>query len=104
MSDLFITKPGGITVSVSLAVGLPMILIEPIPGQEEANADYAVEQGAAVRARSASSLIYKLELLIRESEKLKVMSRRASEISHPDAARIVVEAVRSRLTHRVISS
>ena len=104
VSDLLITKPGGITVSESLAVGLPMILIEPIPGQEEANADYVVEQGAAVRARSASSLIYKLELLIRDSEKLKVMSRRASEISHPDAARIVVEAVRSRLTHRVIPS
>ena len=104
VSDLLITKPGGITVSESLAVGLPMILIEPIPGQEEANADYVVEQGAAVRARSASSLIYKLELLIRNSETLKVMSRRASDISHPDAARIVVEAVRSRLTHRVIPS
>jgi processive 1,2-diacylglycerol beta-glucosyltransferase len=81
-----------------------MILIEPIPGQEEANADYAVEQGAEVRARSASSLIYKLGLLIGDPGKLKLMSRKASDISHPDAARIVVEAVRSRLTHRVIPS
>jgi processive 1,2-diacylglycerol beta-glucosyltransferase len=104
MSNLLITKPGGITVSESLAVGLPMILIEPIPGQEEANADYVVEQGAAVRARSVSSLIYKLELLIGDSEKLKGMSRRASEISHPDAARIVVEGVKSGLTHRGVPS
>jgi processive 1,2-diacylglycerol beta-glucosyltransferase len=95
MSDLLITKPGGITVSESLAVGLPMILIEPIPGQEEANADYVVEQGAAVRARSVSSLIYKLELLLGDLERLKGMSRRASDISHPDAARIVAEAVRN---------
>jgi processive 1,2-diacylglycerol beta-glucosyltransferase len=97
MSDLLITKPGGITVSESLAAGLPMIFIEPIPGQEEANADYVVEKGAAVRARSVSSLIYKLELLIGDSEKLKAMSRKALDISHPNAARIVVEAVRSRL-------
>jgi processive 1,2-diacylglycerol beta-glucosyltransferase len=75
-------------------VGLPMILIEPIPGQEEANADYVVEQGAALKARSVSSLIYKLELLIRAPEKLKEMSRRATEISHPDAGTTVVEAIR----------
>jgi len=104
MSDLLVTKPGGITVSESLAVGLPMVFIEPIPGQEEANADYVVEQGAAVRARSVSSLIYKLELLIADSGRLKMMSRRASDISHPDAARIIVEGVRSRLTHRVVPS
>ena len=97
ISDLLITKPGGITVSESLAVGLPMILIEPIPGQEEANADYVVEQGAALKARSVSSLIYKLQSLLSTSQKLKEMSRRALDISHPNAARIVVEAVRSRL-------
>ena len=97
VSDLLITKPGGITVSESLAVGLPMILIEPIPGQEEANADYVVEQGAALRARSASSLIYKLELLIRDPEKLKGMSRRAKAISHPDAAKKILQAVVSKL-------
>jgi processive 1,2-diacylglycerol beta-glucosyltransferase len=50
-SDIMVTKPGGITVSESLAVGLPMIFIEPIPGQEEANADYLLEEGAAVKAR-----------------------------------------------------
>jgi processive 1,2-diacylglycerol beta-glucosyltransferase len=97
VSDLLITKPGGITVSESLAAGLPMILIEPIPGQEEANADYVVEQGTALKARSVSSLIHKLELLIRAPDKRKEMSRKALDISHPNAARIVVEAVRSRL-------
>ena len=100
ISDLLITKPGGITVSESLAVGLPMILIEPIPGQEEANADYVVEQGAALKARSVSSLIYKLQSLLSTSQKLKEMSRRALDISHPNAARIVVEAVRSRLERK----
>jgi processive 1,2-diacylglycerol beta-glucosyltransferase len=93
ISDLLITKPGGITVSESLATGLPMIFIEPIPGQEEANADYVVEQGAGLRARNVSALIYKLEHLIKDPERLKGMSRKASDISHPDAAGLIVEAI-----------
>jgi processive 1,2-diacylglycerol beta-glucosyltransferase len=93
ISDLLITKPGGITVSESLATGLAMIFIEPIPGQEEANADYVVEQGAGLRARNVSALIYKLEHLIKDPERLKAMSGRAFDVSHPEAARLIVEEI-----------
>jgi processive 1,2-diacylglycerol beta-glucosyltransferase len=93
ISDILITKPGGITVSESLAIGLPLIFIEPIPGQEEANADYVVEQWAAVKARNVSSLIYKRQHLVKDPERLESMSRRASDISHPDAARHIVEEI-----------
>jgi processive 1,2-diacylglycerol beta-glucosyltransferase len=91
LSDLLITKPGGITVSESIAMGLPMILIEPIPGQEEANADYLVEQGTAVKARSLPVLLNKLGLWIRSPEKLAVMSKKAKSISSPYAAKTVAE-------------
>ena len=91
VSDLLITKPGGITVSESIATGLPMILIEPIPGQEEANADYLVEQGAAVKARNLPVLVSKLGLLIGSPYRLKAMSERAKAISYPFAAKTVVD-------------
>ena len=39
-SDLVITKPGGLTTTESLASGLPIIVINPIPGQEEENAEF----------------------------------------------------------------
>lgn len=91
LSDLLITKPGGITVSESMALGLPMIFIEPIPGQEEANADYIVEQGAGVKARNLPVLLYKLGLLIRNPEKLTDMSQRAKAISRPQAAQTIVD-------------
>jgi processive 1,2-diacylglycerol beta-glucosyltransferase len=91
LSDLLITKPGGITVSESIATGVPMILIEPIPGQEEANADYLVEQGVAVKARNLPVLVSKLGLLIRSPDKLKAMSERAKAISYPFAAKTVVD-------------
>jgi processive 1,2-diacylglycerol beta-glucosyltransferase len=93
VSDLLITKPGGITVSESIAMGLPMILIEPIPGQEEANADYLVEQGAGVKARNLPVLIDKLGLLIRDPKKLADMSKRAKAISRPYAAKTIAEKI-----------
>jgi processive 1,2-diacylglycerol beta-glucosyltransferase len=93
ISDLLITKPGGITVSESMAMGVPMIFIEPIPGQEEANADYLIEQGAGVKARNLSVLLHKLGLLIRNPEKLADMSKRAKAVSRPDAAKTIAESV-----------
>ena len=92
-SDLLITKPGGITVSESIAMGLPMIFIEPIPGQEEANADYLIEQGVGVKARNLPVLLLKLGLLLRNPEKLADMSRRARAISRPYAAKMIGEEV-----------
>jgi processive 1,2-diacylglycerol beta-glucosyltransferase len=93
LSDLLITKPGGITVSESIATGVPMILIEPIPGQEEANADYLVEQGVAVKARNLPVLLSKLRLLVRDPKKLTAMSERAKAISRPFAAKTIAEEV-----------
>jgi processive 1,2-diacylglycerol beta-glucosyltransferase len=93
ISDLLITKPGGITVSESMARGVPMIFIEPIPGQEEANADYLIEQGAGVKARNLSVLLHKLGLLIRNPEKLAGMSKRAKAVSRPYAAKTIAESV-----------
>jgi processive 1,2-diacylglycerol beta-glucosyltransferase len=91
MSDLLVTKPGGITVSESLAAGLPMIFIEPIPGQEEANADYLVEQGAAVKARSLPILLHKLELLLKNPGRVAELSSRAKALSRPHAARTIAD-------------
>jgi len=94
-SDLLITKPGGITVSESIAMGVPMIFIEPIPGQEEANADYFVEHGAGVKARNLPGLLYKLDQLVKDPEKLVEMSKRAKAISRPFAAKTIAkEAIR----------
>jgi processive 1,2-diacylglycerol beta-glucosyltransferase len=90
-SDLLITKPGGITVSESIAMGVPMIFIEPIPGQEEANADYLVEQGAGVKARNLPVLLYKLGQLVRNPQKLADMSERAKAVSRPFAAKTIAE-------------
>jgi len=92
-ADLAVTKPGGLTVSECLAVGLPMVLIAPIPGQEERNADYLMEQGAAVKAHDAVALEYKIARLIGEPERLSRMRESMRGLGHPDAARAVLNYV-----------
>lgn len=92
-SDLAITKPGGLSVSECLAMGLPMIVNQPIPGQEERNADYLLEQGVALKASDAATLEYRVLDLLRHPDKLATMRRRAREIGRGHAARDVVDTV-----------
>lgn len=92
-ADILITKPGGITVSEALTYGLPMILIEPIPGQEEANADYLLELGTAQKARNLPSLIYKIKKLLDQPSELALMAERTKLITTPVATEVIVDYV-----------
>jgi processive 1,2-diacylglycerol beta-glucosyltransferase len=94
-ADLAVTKPGGLTVSECLAVGLPMVLIAPIPGQEERNADYLLEQGVAVKAHDAAALAFKIAHLLAHGEKLARMRENIRGLGRPDAARVVLDYVLS---------
>lgn len=92
-ADLAITKPGGLTTSECLAVGLPMIVVSPIPGQEERNADFLLENGAAMKACDAGALAWRVDHLLRQPERLKAMRENALRLGHPDAARKVLDIV-----------
>lgn len=48
ISDLVVTKPGGLTTTESLASHLPIIIINPIPGQEEENADFLEKHNVGI--------------------------------------------------------
>src|SRR5664279_4447954 len=69
-ADLAVTKSGGLTTSECLASGLPMVVRDPIPGQEERNCDYVLEAGAGVRTHGAASLRYKLGALLADPARL----------------------------------
>ena len=89
-ADLVVTKPGGLSVSECLATGRPMLLVSPIPGQEERNADYLLEAGAAVKAIDGATLVYKLGRLLADRPRLAAMSEAAHRIATPHAARDVI--------------
>ena len=92
-SDFTVAKSGGLTVSECMAMGLPMIVFDPVPGQEERNADYLLENGAALRANSLSVLLYKFKRLLNEPERLARMRDAIRRLAHPHAARDVCDAV-----------
>jgi processive 1,2-diacylglycerol beta-glucosyltransferase len=95
VSDLILTKPGGLTTSEAMALGKPMCILQPIPGQETANADFLLERGAAVKVNRLEDLPFRVEQLL-GSGKLREMSAAARGIGRPNAARAVCEAVAAR--------
>ena len=99
-SDLVITKPGGLTTSECLAMGVPMVVYAPIPGQEERNADYVLEQGAVLKAVDLISLEYRVRQLLAEPERLTRMRECARRLGQPQAARRVLDIVQAQLDCR----
>jgi processive 1,2-diacylglycerol beta-glucosyltransferase len=89
-ADLFVGKPGGLTTSEALAKGLPMVVINPIPGQEERNSDHLLEQGAAIRCNNLPALAFKIDTLIDTPGKLAQMEKSSREMGKPDASFAVV--------------
>lgn len=77
VSDLVITKPGGLTTTESLASGLPIIVINPIPGQEEENAKFLEEQKVAIWLKKEDDIKEILTNLFTSPYDLKNMKIRA---------------------------
>jgi len=92
-ADLVVTKPGGLTVSECLALGRPMLLISPIPGQEEHNASFLMEQGAAWLAYDGIGLEFRLARLLSEPMQLAGMAAHSRRLGKPNAAKTVLDRV-----------
>ena len=86
-SDLIITKPGGMTVSECLVKGLPILVFNPLPGQEERNSQYLLNRNLAKRVDTLEELARVTYSLISNKRELNRMSKRASHASKPDAAK-----------------
>jgi processive 1,2-diacylglycerol beta-glucosyltransferase len=86
ISSCIITKPGGLTTAESLAKGLPLVLVSPIPGQESANANFLAKVGAAVKIEDMENFAQVIDELLTDKQKLFQMSFQARQISKPKAA------------------
>jgi processive 1,2-diacylglycerol beta-glucosyltransferase len=95
-ADLIITKPGGLTTSELLALGKPLFIVNPIPGQESANSDFLLERGAAAKVNRVEDLPFRIEQLL-GTKKLAEMGRAAKALGRPNAAREICEEVIRRL-------
>ncbi|MDH5174915.1 MAG: glycosyltransferase, partial [Elusimicrobiota bacterium] len=92
-SDLIITKPGGLTSAEALAKGLPLIIVKPIPGQEERNGRYLIDQGAALAVEHLKDLPEVIEELLLSPQKIEEMSQKAQLLARPKAAEEAAKAI-----------
>src|ERR1700731_4375644 len=90
-ADLLVGKAGGLTTSEALARALPMVLIDPIPGQEERNADHLLEAGAAIRCNNLPVAAWKVASLLDDSARLTRMREAARSLGQPGAAAFIAE-------------
>jgi processive 1,2-diacylglycerol beta-glucosyltransferase len=99
-SDVLLSKPGGLTSSEALAAQIPMILVKPLPGQEERNTRYLVARRAAIRARGEQELARAVtDVLTSDSSRARLHERMAT-LRHPDAARDVAQRIVELLDRR----
>jgi len=97
-SDLLVGKAGGLTSSEALASGLVMVIINPIPGQEERNSDHLLEEGVAVRCNNLPALAYKIDSLLSDKERFERMRQAVHRLARPNAAADVVSLVSGTMT------
>ena len=93
-ADLSVGKPGGLTSSESLAMGLPMAILNPVPGQEERNSDHLLEWGVAIRLNSPESLRWRIAGLLADPRRLRAMREAALARARPFAADTVADSLR----------
>ncbi len=97
-ADLIISRAGSITISEALVCGLPIILSDALPGQEEGNIDYIVSHKAGALTRTPDELINVLRRLLEEGkgEELQHMAHNAGRLINPRAvyeiARLIMAA------------
>ena len=85
ISSYVITKPGGLTVTECLASNLPIIIINPIPGQEEENAQFLVVNDVAIWIKKGDNIARALKNLSRNKEHFLLMKENTKKLSKPQA-------------------
>jgi processive 1,2-diacylglycerol beta-glucosyltransferase len=98
ISDLIISKPGGMTSAESLCSGVPILIYRPIPGQEEANTKYLVENDVALRAECLQDMQLILKnLFVDHPEELAILQQNALRLAQPMSASNIAKYIFSKV-------
>lgn len=96
-ADILITKAGGVTLAEAACVGVPLLLVRPLPGQEKGNTSVMVHHGAALHVSNEYDVPRSVSTLLGNRDLLRMMREKALALARPDAAdriaRLVIEAL-----------
>lgn len=91
IANLVVTKPGGLTTSESLASHLPMVVINPIPGQEEENAEFLESKNIAVWIKKSDNSKEIIKNLLNNKEKIRIMKENTKILARPNSTRDICD-------------
>ncbi|HEX9614542.1 MAG TPA: glycosyltransferase [Bacteroidota bacterium] len=97
-ADVLISKAGGLTSAEAMAMGTPMIIVDPIPGQESRNAEMIVEQRAGWKALDIANIGYKIKRIIEEPRLLEEAKAATAGLARPNAAADILRDVYDTVT------
>ena len=95
IADVVISKPGGLTTTEILVSNIPFIIINPIPGQEEENARFLLNSGAAVRLYNSEKATPFLENFLNNEVRIAHMKAMQKEIAKPNSTSDIVKKILS---------
>lgn len=95
ISDVMITKPGGITMTEAANIGIPVVLYRPVYGQELENAIYFSSKRAATISLQEDELVYKVLTILNDEELLQEMKNNIKKIAIKHSAKLIVEHLRT---------
>lgn len=96
-ADMVVTKPGSLTIAESLAMGRPLILGRPLPGQEDGNIPLVVEAGAGIAVQNPAEAADAVEFLLLDPATRWEMGQRAARVSRPRATERTLDLLQSLL-------
>ncbi|NQT00217.1 MAG: galactosyldiacylglycerol synthase, partial [Candidatus Omnitrophica bacterium] len=97
VSEFIVTKPGGLTSAEALSKSLPIIIVNPLPGQESQNTQFLLEAGVAQQARDTQHLQYLAGQLLSKSGQLDEFRQRANRLAQPNSALKIAQVILERL-------
>lgn len=93
VTDCMITKPGGITLTEATAIGVPVILYKPVPGQEKENALFFEDYGAAIVINRHEDILESVTNLLQDEEKLETMKQNMKKLHLKQSSQTILEDI-----------
>lgn len=98
--DFIISKPGGLTTAEVMSQGLPMIIVNPLPGQEYRNTEFLLNTGVAVKVRKTEHLVAQLKVLLSCKTRLEQIRGMTAVVGKPNSAQNMVDYLEKIVTGR----
>lgn len=95
LSDGIISKPGGLTTTEIIASNKPLFIINPIPGQEEWNSRYLLNEGIGRRIYDLEAIEFDIESVLSNPLKLDYIERMSHQLSHENCLRNIYHLIQN---------